>query len=70
MAEPFQLGTQLAVVVDLAVVNDDERVDDHGLRPAGRVDHRQPLVRQPVRAVDEEARPVRSAVGDGISHGR
>ena len=66
-----QLGLQLAVVVDLAVVGDGERAvgGAHRLRAAGaEVDDRQSAMAEAHRAVAVHAVAVRAAMGDEVAH--
>ena len=75
MALALELGTQVAEVVDLAVVRERQARDlvAHRLLPAARVDDREPAVAEehapPVRS-RELARPItiRPAMRDGVEH--
>jgi hypothetical protein len=71
LADGLQLGSQLAEVVDLAVVRDPEAaVGGSHRHRAGRrgVDDRQAAVYEPYRAVGVQALAVRAAVGDDLAH--
>ena len=71
VAEPLELGPQLAEVVELAVVGDDERAAAARHRHVARrrrVDDRESAVREADRPVDEMALVVRAAVGDHRAH--
>ena len=58
-----QFFAQLAIVVDFAVVDDDERPDMHGLRAGvAQLDDREPPVRQSEWPIGEEPLAVRPPV--------
>ena len=71
VARRFQLGPQLAEVVDLAVVAEHIALvaDDHRLMPGRReIDDRQPAVTQADAALDPVPLAVGPAMRDGIGH--
>ena len=67
---PLQVSAQLAVVVDLPVLNhvDAAILVGDGLVAAFEVDDREPPHREPHRAVHERALAVRPAVSHGLAH--
>ncbi len=74
VAARAQLGAQLAVVVGLAAVREDQagragRGDGHGLGAAGRVDDGEPAVAERGVRVEPAAAGVGASAGHGPRHG-
>ena len=72
VARTLQLGHELLVVVDLAVLHDDDGavlVRDR-LVAAGEIDDREPPCREPDGAVDERAAGIRAAMHERSTHRR
>ena len=72
MAQALQLGTQFAVVVDLAVAHQPKRPVGIAQRlvPAAQVDDRKPAHGDAAVAVDVHALVVGAAVARDVAHGR